>query len=156
MKNSQLSNMLLKVGCFFLAQKFVLSIIICIFTATESAKPLNDAQMSGSFFYCHDNKRVMGTGTLVHSLGSMNLSPMILWTPFKPSKKVVSTIGKEWRQILCNSFALRLTRVLPGVRTYKSCIGGYSGWAVSVMATAEDLVVEGWSNTASQRNRPHM
>ena len=22
----------------------------------------------------------MGTGTLVHSLGSMNLSPMILWT----------------------------------------------------------------------------
>ena len=50
MKNSQLSNMLLKVGCFFLAQKFVLSIIICIFTATESAKPLNDAQMCGSFF----------------------------------------------------------------------------------------------------------
>ena len=39
-------------------------------------------------------------------------------------------------------------------RTYKSCIGGYSGWAVSVMATADDLVVEGWSNTASQRNRP--
>ena len=36
----------------------------------------------------------------------------------------------------------------------KSCIGGYSGWAVFVMATAEDLVVEGWSNTASQRNRP--
>ena len=35
---------------FFLAQKFVLSIIICIFTATESAKPLNDAQMCGSFF----------------------------------------------------------------------------------------------------------
>ena len=33
----------------FLAQKFVLSIIICIFTA-ESAKPLNDAQMCGSFF----------------------------------------------------------------------------------------------------------
>ena len=50
MKNSQLSNMLLKVGCFFLAQKFVLSIIICIFAATESAKPLNDAQMCGSFF----------------------------------------------------------------------------------------------------------
>ena len=25
--------------------------------------------------------RVMGTGTLVHSLGSMNLSPMILLTP---------------------------------------------------------------------------
>ena len=34
----------------FLAQKFVLSIIICIFTAAESAKPLNDAQMCGSFF----------------------------------------------------------------------------------------------------------
>ena len=33
----------------FLAQKFVLSIIICIFTTTEFAKPLNDAQMCGSF-----------------------------------------------------------------------------------------------------------
>ena len=50
MKNSQLSNMLLKVGCFFLAQKFVLSIIIRIFAAREPAKPLNDAQMCGSFF----------------------------------------------------------------------------------------------------------
>ena len=50
MKNSQLSNMLLKVGCFFLAQKFVLSIIIRIFAAREPAKPLNDAQMRGAFF----------------------------------------------------------------------------------------------------------
>ena len=49
-----------------------------------------------------------------------------------------------------------LIRLLPGVRTYKSCIGGYCGWTVSVMATVEDLVVEWWSNTASQRNRPHM
>ena len=31
--------MLLKVGCFFLAQKFVLSIIVCIFAAREPAKP---------------------------------------------------------------------------------------------------------------------
>ena len=51
MKNSQLSNMLLKVGCFFLAQKFVLSIIICIFAASVPAKPLNDAQMRGAFFF---------------------------------------------------------------------------------------------------------
>ena len=43
-------QMLLKVGCFFLAQKFVLSIIVCIFAAREPAKPLNDAQMCGSFF----------------------------------------------------------------------------------------------------------
>ena len=35
---------------FFLAQKFVLSIIIRIFAALEPAKPLNDAQMCGSFF----------------------------------------------------------------------------------------------------------
>ena len=41
--------MLLKVGCFFLAQKFVLLIIICIFAVREPAKPLNDAQMCGSF-----------------------------------------------------------------------------------------------------------
>ena len=34
----------------FLAQKFVLSIIIRIFAAREPAKPLNDAQMCGSFF----------------------------------------------------------------------------------------------------------
>ena len=53
MKNSQLSNMLLKVGCFFLAQKFVLSIIIRIFAAREPAKPLNDAQMRGAFLYVY-------------------------------------------------------------------------------------------------------
>ena len=53
MKNSQLSNMLLKVGCFFLAQKFVLSNIIRIFAAREPAKPLNDAQMCGSFLYIY-------------------------------------------------------------------------------------------------------
>ena len=41
--------MLLKVGCFFLAQKFVLLIIICIFAVRDPAKPLNDAQMCGSF-----------------------------------------------------------------------------------------------------------
>ena len=35
---------------FFLAQKFVLSIIIRIFAVREPAKPLNDAQMCGSFF----------------------------------------------------------------------------------------------------------
>ena len=82
MKNSQLSNMRLKVGCFwgfiwlakydfmawfdiikykyvkeihfrmiFLAKKFVLSMIIRIFVAREPAKPLNDAQMCGSFLF---------------------------------------------------------------------------------------------------------
>ena len=35
---------------FFLAQKFVLSIIMRIFAVREPAKPLNDAQMCGSFF----------------------------------------------------------------------------------------------------------
>ena len=34
----------------FLAKKFVLSKIIRIFAAREPAKPLNDAQMCGSFF----------------------------------------------------------------------------------------------------------
>ena len=36
---------------FFLAQKFVLSIIIRIFAVREPAKPLNDAQMCGSFSF---------------------------------------------------------------------------------------------------------
>ena len=35
----------------FLAEKFVLSMNIRIFSAREPAKPLNDAQMCGSFFY---------------------------------------------------------------------------------------------------------
>ena len=36
---------------FFLAQKFVLSIIIRIFAASVPTMPLNDAQMRGAFFY---------------------------------------------------------------------------------------------------------
>ncbi|RHE46230.1 hypothetical protein DW735_07805 [Bacteroides stercoris] len=35
----------------FLAKKFVLSMIILIFAAREPAKPLNDAQMCGSFLF---------------------------------------------------------------------------------------------------------
>ena len=35
---------------FFLAQKFVLSIIIRIFAASVPTMPLNDAQMRGAFF----------------------------------------------------------------------------------------------------------
>ena len=35
----------------FLAKKFVLSMIIRIFAAREPAKPLNDAQMCGSFLF---------------------------------------------------------------------------------------------------------
>ena len=36
---------------FFLAQKFVLSIIIRIFAVSVPTKPLNDAQMRGAFLY---------------------------------------------------------------------------------------------------------
>ena len=36
---------------FFHAEKFVLSMIIRIFVAREPAKPLNDAQMCGSFLF---------------------------------------------------------------------------------------------------------
>jgi hypothetical protein len=50
MKNSQLSNAI-EGWLFFLAQKFVLSKIIRIFAAREPAKPLNDAQMCGSFLF---------------------------------------------------------------------------------------------------------
>ena len=35
----------------FLTKMFVLSMIICIFAAREPAKPLNDAQMCGSFLF---------------------------------------------------------------------------------------------------------
>ena len=36
---------------FLLAKQFVLSMIIRIFAAREPAKPLNDAQMCGSFLF---------------------------------------------------------------------------------------------------------
>lgn len=36
---------------FFSAKKFVLSMIICTFVTREPAKPLNDAQMCGSFLF---------------------------------------------------------------------------------------------------------
>ena len=42
----------------FLAKKFVLSKIIHIFAAREPAKPLNDAQMCGSFFYGYMATRI--------------------------------------------------------------------------------------------------
>ena len=37
----------------FPAKKFVLSMIIRIFAAREPAKPLNDAQMCGSFYFLY-------------------------------------------------------------------------------------------------------
>ena len=37
----------------FLAQKFVLSIIILIFASSVPTKPLNDAQMRGAFLYIY-------------------------------------------------------------------------------------------------------
>ena len=44
----------------FLLKKFVLSMIIRIFTAREPAKPLNDAQMCGSFlFYGYMATRIL-------------------------------------------------------------------------------------------------
>ena len=42
-----------RLAVFFLAQKFVLLNIIRIFAAREPAKPLNDAQMCGSFLYIY-------------------------------------------------------------------------------------------------------
>ena len=39
------------IAIFFLPEKFVLSMIIRIFAAREPAKPLNDAQMCGSFLF---------------------------------------------------------------------------------------------------------
>ena len=43
---------------YFFTKKFVLSKIIHIFAAREPAKPLNDAQMCGSFFYGYMATRI--------------------------------------------------------------------------------------------------
>ena len=60
--------MQLKVGCFFLAQKFVLSIIIRIFAASVPTKPLNDAQMRGAFlFYNSSMSKYMALVCLLSS-----------------------------------------------------------------------------------------
>ena len=52
---SQLVFILLNINIhfreIFLAENFVLSMIIRIFAAREPAKPLNDAQMCGSFLF---------------------------------------------------------------------------------------------------------
>ena len=91
MKNSQLSNMLLKVGCFFLAQKFVLSIIIRIFAAREPAKPLNDAQMRGAFLYVY----VYSQNTLMERY----LSPAIESEEYVPVHQVLPPLLPNLLQI---------------------------------------------------------
>ena len=49
--NINISKKTLLLRDFFLAEKFVLSMIIRIFATREPAKPLNDAQMCGSFLF---------------------------------------------------------------------------------------------------------
>ena len=91
MKNSQLSNILLKVGCFFLAQKFVLSNIIRIFAAREPAKPLNDAQMCGSFLYIYFSSQ--------KTLMERYLSPAIESEEYVPVHQVLSPLLPNSLQI---------------------------------------------------------
>ena len=83
---SQLVFILLNINIhfreIFLAENFVLSMIIRIFAAREPAKPLNDAQMCGSFFvYTYLNmanlipftKRFESSDNLVNLLESRGL-----------------------------------------------------------------------------------
>ena len=83
--------MLLKVGCFFLAQKFVLSIIIRIFAAREPAKPLNDAQMRGAFLYVY----VYSQNTLMERY----LSPAIESEEYVPVHQVLPPLLPNSLQI---------------------------------------------------------
>ena len=83
--------MLLKVGCFFLAQKFVLSIIVCIFAAREPAKPLNDAQMCGAFLYIY----VSSQNTLMERY----LSPAIESEEYVPVHQVLPPLLPNSLQI---------------------------------------------------------
>ena len=83
--------MLLKVGCFFLAQKFVLSNSIRIFAAREPAKPLNDAQMCGSFLYIY----VSSQNTLMERY----LSPAIESEEYVPVHQVLPPLLPNSLQI---------------------------------------------------------
>ena len=83
--------MLLKVGCFFLAQKFVLSKAIRIFEAREPAKPLNDAQMCGSFLYIY----VSSQNTLMERY----LSPAIESEEYVPVRQVLPPLLPNSLQI---------------------------------------------------------
>ena len=83
--------MLLKVGCFFLAQKFVLSIIVCIFAAREPAKPLYDAQMCGAFLYIY----VSSQNTLMERY----LSPAIESEEYVPVHQVLPPLLPNSLQI---------------------------------------------------------
>ena len=83
--------MLLKVGCFFLAQKFVLSNSIRIFAAREPAKPLNDAQMCGSFLYVY----VSSQNTLMERY----LSPAIESEEYVPVHQVLPPLLPNSLQI---------------------------------------------------------
>ena len=75
----------------FLAQKFVLSIIVCIFAAREPAKPLNDAQMCGSFLYIY----VSSQNTLMERY----LSPAIESEEYVPVHQVLPPLLPNSLQI---------------------------------------------------------
>ena len=83
--------MQLKVGCFFLAQKFVLSKIIRIFAAREPAKPLNDAQMCGSFLYIYVSSQ--------HTLMERYISPAIGSEEYVPVYQVLPPLLPNSLQI---------------------------------------------------------
>ena len=66
--------------------------------------------------------------------------------PFQCWKQVVSNIGKQQCQILCNSLVQRLTRVLPVVRTCKIVYWRLFWSSCFCDGNGRWLVVEGWSN----------
>ena len=77
----------------FLAQKFVLSIIIRIFAASVPTKPLNDAQMRGAFLYIY----VYSQNTLMERLPHFMKHYMTeadLMTLLKSRGLVISVEGK--------------------------------------------------------------
>lgn len=75
----------------FLAKKFVLSIIIRIFAAREPAKPLNDAQMCGSFLYIY----VFSQNTLMERY----ISPAIESEEYVPVHQVLPPLLPNSLQI---------------------------------------------------------
>ena len=69
------------VGINFVTKK-VISILfaLALFSCHPVVnQPTSKSSASDSVELKKQEARVMGTGTLVHSLGAMNLSPMILW-----------------------------------------------------------------------------
>ena len=75
----------------FLAKKFVLSMNIRTFAAREPAKPLNDAQMCGSFLYIY----VSSQNTLMERY----LSPAIESEEYVPVHQVLPPLLPNSLQI---------------------------------------------------------